>query len=232
LNKFLFLHIPKTAGLSLFKIFENILGYQNVFHINNPKGKAARQQPHELNKYTLLAGHLTLEEYKKHFPDRRCLLFLRNPVDRFISHFFFAKYNMQDTSLPFVKAAQSMDLEKYIKLYQNQNKMSIWNLQTLHMGFHEITLPRSELVKLARERLAEVDFVGIYESLSESLDFLCDHFHWPPVKEIPNINTTLIRPQLPQLDASITAKLTELCSLDMELYQYGLSLFDQRRKVK
>ena len=109
-NKYFFLHVPKVVGTSLFKVFNDILGTENVKQVESiNKGP---KQIEILNEYQLVGGHFTYSDYLEFISkERYSITFLRNPVDRFLSQYFYYKNNVGETKQPAVVNAKKLDLE-------------------------------------------------------------------------------------------------------------------------
>ena len=145
-KKLIFVHIPKTAGTSIYKA----LGFFD--------GRG-------------LIGHRPIEEYKENYGEywNRYLKFavVREPIDRFISAYKFARtyenfWNSADpeSHLPKHKhyeLCNECDINGYVNyLYENP-------------GSHHIaTLPQSWFVKNKSGEI-EVDYIAKYENLDSDL---------------------------------------------------------------
>jgi len=230
-KKFFFLHIPKTAGTSLLEAFKKVLGRDSVMHVNYAQDNISLPKIQYINHYPLVAGHMTIEQYKKNFRDRYCIVFLRNPVDRFISQFYFYKHNIDWPSDHFVEDAKEMDLASYIEKYKGKHILNFWNLQTFFLnGFIDNRLTEKEYLDIAKNNLSKVNFIGISEYFADSLDLLCYDCSWPPVQEIPHANASSKRPLLKDIESGIFEQIKEMSYLDIELYEYGLELFNRKKR--
>lgn len=228
-NKYLFLHIPKTAGSSLYALFANILGPENVKQVPNTNNLGLRQID-MLKKYMLVGGHFTYS-HKKCFENRYCMVILRNPIDRFLSQYYFHR-GYEGASDPAVINAKNLDLSSYIEFYRNQKYSGIFNAQLWHLAGlrSDTTVPMKELLNLAKDNLSKLDFTGIYEFFSDSIDLLLYDCKWPPVTEIPVVNVTSKRPKLHEIHPKIVERIAELNQYDLELYEYGVDLFNQKKR--
>lgn len=96
-NHFVFLHIMKTAGMSLRKEFVRVYGKDVLIDRSYRKDrnqkvgllrvseKSETIYPENYNKYKIIHGHFTIEKYKHlGWP---IFTFLRDPIQRVISHY-------------------------------------------------------------------------------------------------------------------------------------------------
>lgn len=74
MNKFAFVHIPKTGGTT---IVNNLKKVYNVFHYDD------NYRPPDIEKYDIFFGHFLPRVYK----DYPLVTWLREPVSRIISHY-------------------------------------------------------------------------------------------------------------------------------------------------
>ncbi|MFZ5644986.1 MAG: sulfotransferase family 2 domain-containing protein [Bacillota bacterium] len=225
-NKYIFLHIPRTAGTSLFSMFYDILGFENAIWISDIDNFEP-QHASLLEKFLLIGGHFMVSHQKKYFNDRYSILFLRNPVDRFIStYYYFKKYGNDEV-------VKNLDLISYLEFCRKLGcyPFTFFNNQTVYLtGVMDYSVPEKDLLDMAKENLSKMDFVGIYESLLDSVNLLLCDTKWPPAREIPFENASDTRPKLPEVDNNILERIGELNKIDMELYQYGVNLFNEKKR--
>jgi hypothetical protein len=81
MDRFIHIHIPKTAGSTRAWIFER-LPYCNV-HSENVYLAGVKKRVHDYEKYDIITGHFFADVYD-HLP---LVTFLRDPVERVISHY-------------------------------------------------------------------------------------------------------------------------------------------------
>jgi len=225
-SKYFFLHVPRTAGSSLFALFNDILGYKQVIWIEDIDNFSPTQSS-VLEKYLLIGGHFTAAHHKEYFRHRYSIVFLRNPIDRFISTYYYFKEFGNDTLV------KKLDLISYLDFCQNLQcyPFTMFNNQTVYLtGVMDYSIPEKDLLEMAKENLSKMDFVGIYEFFSDSIDLLLYDCKWTPAQEIPYDNISDNRPKLHELDNKLLDRIGELNKTDMELYEYGVDLFNQKKR--
>ncbi|MFZ5646008.1 MAG: Wzt carbohydrate-binding domain-containing protein [Bacillota bacterium] len=223
-NKYFFLHIPKTAGSSLYVMFNELLGAENVRQVDDLRNFGPLQAQ-RLKKYRLVGGHFIYPQRLLFEKDRYSITFLRNPVDRFLSQYYFFRSNS------FCEVAASHNLAQYIDHFKRQKCGGVMNVHIWHLtGQIDTTLSMNDLLEMARENLSNVDFVGIREFFADSLDLLCYECKWPAVQEIPVENVTGERSKVQEIDENIIDRIKELNRYDMDLYEHCLGLFNLKKR--
>ena len=81
MTRLIHLHVPKCAGTSLLTILRQWYGQNNVLRTDTP-------QPQHYGKYNVVSGHFP---YDDEFWDHRWFSFVRHPVDRLQSFYFYTK---------------------------------------------------------------------------------------------------------------------------------------------
>ena len=147
-KKLIFIHIPKTAGTSVYKSLDiKDISYNNKF-----------------------LGHKSIEDYKKQYQNywENYLKFtiVRDPIDRFISAYKFARmdesfwHSIESDKLPkhdHYEICNSLDINQYtLYLYNNPKNHS------LH------TLPQIWFIQNINKKI-EVNYIAKYENLISDL---------------------------------------------------------------
>ena len=91
--KTFFVHIPKTAGISFRDNLQRFYNSSRSLHIYLPKNLKDKN----INDYDLVTGHIT--PLKSDISENRIIVtWIRNPVDRLMSQFFYQKYYQETNS--------------------------------------------------------------------------------------------------------------------------------------
>lgn len=197
-HRFIFFAVPKTATHAVRKTLRNHLAtddweQQTLF------GKQLLPIP-ELA--AIGHGHISARQVKPHLTDETWntyfkFSFVRNPFDRFVSACFFLnreRPNFERTAPAFMKQA--------IKRSRFQQRA--------------LGLPQAHFLTDSGGELA-MDYVGRYETLQESIDFICDRIGVP--------SSDLSRKNASQHHAYTKYYDGELRNLVGNFYQDDLRLF-------
>ena len=100
-DNIIFLHIPKTAGTSVWDVFDSYLKKKEIFSVGahyesskHAKERLRQFSQREKSAIKVLRGHISYGWHEE-FPNRnpRYFTFLRHPIDRVVSHYNFIKSN-------------------------------------------------------------------------------------------------------------------------------------------
>ncbi len=231
MNKYFFLHIPKTAGTSLFSLFRSVLGEEQVYQVRDVN--IGKQRAEAIQSFSLVGGHLTYDQMQSYFErERYRFTFLRHPVERFLSMYYYYRAVEEVNRDQTVRMAKALDLAAYIDwLSETEEYQHVRIAQTWYLtGGFMTKISLAERLDLAKENLAGLDFVGITELMADSLDLLCLDCHWAPVERIPRDNVTVYRPKMKDIDGDLIQRIMDISSPDLELYAYGLNLYEQKKR--
>src|ERR1700730_2489197 len=162
MDRYIFIHIPKTAGSSIITVLQRILGSEAVC----PRVGASFDEINieQYFRYRMIVGHLRYDQLV-HFPNRRILTFLRDPVDVIVSKYFFFRQldsNTTDAGAPPVRFCKELSLNEIVERrdeFKTFFNDAVWRFAA--RGRHSYAMPDNEAVVLACERVANCDFVGI-----------------------------------------------------------------------
>jgi hypothetical protein len=226
----IFVHIPKTAGMTMNYIISQNLPQASTYtiwkdgtvedfkNLGNPRKSQIR----------LLQGHVGFGVHK--FLPGPCTYFtlLRHPIERVISYYYFSRRTPKHAYYDQVNTKSLLD---YINLGLD---MSVDNFQTrllsgletgFEVGFGQCT---DEMLETAKRNLREnFSVVGLTEEFDTTLILLKRTLGWRKLFYLrQNISTNrLKRDEFSQATLDAIAKVN---SLDAVLYEYAKMLFEEQ----
>lgn len=219
-----FLHLPKTAGMTLRGILETVYRGQPMEFLGNMGGEVAQfasRPTVERARIALLAGHMPWGAQAM-VPNARTITFLRDPVERVISVYF---YNKRAPNALHHQAINDKDITLPQAIESGMLKGE-YNLQTNMLRDHRATTSAQALASAKRNIRACAAF-GLVERFDESLDYLSRELRWPTV-EWQSRNTTKDRPRADELEPRVLDHLRKETAIDAELYQDAARLLSSR----
>ncbi len=231
-----FEHIPKTAGSTMHAILWRLYGGKRVF-MATIRGRhrehleALGRRLHEPPPLKAVVSHIGFGFYERlaEAPPPVHYTFLRNPVDRVLSHYYFQIQRGQ------------LDPSTTLETFVRQDLSRACNVQTAFLGGLEaqhnldgITLSpdlyTEALLESAKANLRRMDAFGLTERFDESLLLLGEAFGWKRrrlyyvARRVGRLRAT--RPRHPDHVLKLIRQYNEL---DLELYHYAQALFEEQR---
>lgn len=226
--KIFFLHIPKCGGSSMTESLTRLYAPSFRFHIEpSPSQNAARllsipwQRECEcMLSYFMghpqircITGHFLWSEvcYENFHENWRYITVLREPVDRWLSNYFYGRYK---THSNFRKIEQ--DLEAFLDTERSKRFGS--NLVRFLSGHAEAT---AEALEVAKNNVERFDVVGFLDNIDR---FQADIERLLGCRvSFPHKNASLRNELREEYRANddIMQRIRELCAPDLELYRYA-----------
>lgn len=226
--KIVFVHIPKAAGTSLKEAICSRVGPENIyFDYQRPLEKGDLRRQYECllasvsakpRPESVIFGHFLAGKYGRlnglHFtkqPGVAYVTFLRDPLQRAISHYFFWKRTPVAGHRVWERfTREDWNLEKFL-------------LSKEHTNFHAKFLWRFPLTQF--------DFIGLTEHFDDSLKMLGCAF--PLLKDLP-MRTDNNNPENKlgasyTIDAGLKAEFMARNQLDYALYNQAHKIFLEQR---
>jgi sulfotransferase famil protein len=240
----LFLHIQKTAGSSIVRLARSEYGsnevvshgdflegctVQDLDEIVNSKGR----EPEFFSNKTFVSGHFGYEYAKVLMPDRYSFTFLRDPVERILSYYYFC-LTRDPQQYEIYALTQKLTLDEFLELgFEHPGvKACIWNNQAWQLacgygnsdGRGISSFSSEEILKLAVRHLKDFSYIGFTETFEEDRDNIFEDIGMevPKKKIVANANPG--RPIAKDLPYSTLNLLDELTRLDKVLYKKAWAL--------
>jgi len=176
LPQFVFIHIPKTGGGTFHKLIKNI--YQEHYIQGIPKNK-------QIAQFNVILGHFSYDKaIKCGLGARSFITWVRDPIERVISHYFWAFYT-ENTKYVNIGPSQ-------IKKFKNKIGITefariIPNQMTTYMG----------------NDISKYTFIGVQEFYTDSLKRFQDVFNLSLPTSYPNYNIGINKQKVSDSDKEI-----------------------------
>ena len=236
-----FVHIQKTAGTAIVNLARSAYGNHHVishgdffeeldhFPLADYEYFQKEQVQRKISDILFISGHFGYDFAKQFIRDRYSFTFLRNPVERVLSFYFYCK-TCDPTKFEIYELSQRLSLNEFLKLGFSapQIRGFIWNCQVLQLahGFgssQELHLTENELLKLAMRHLDDFSYIGFTETFEKDRDNILRDLGIALPNEITVANANPGRPVFNELPQSTQNLLLELTELDRVLYKKAWS---------
>jgi hypothetical protein len=238
----IYLHIPKNAGTTLGRMIKLKLGFWppdrllhhtttlGCYHVagEGPRIEAVRRlSERDQRRVRFFEGHMGFGVHKLLPRPSTYITMLRDPIDRAISVYYFAR---QDGVIP-----QDMTLEAFLLHGDPKRVWWIDNAQVRYLAGHDgeiVSVPRGtcrpELLEVAKRRLDEhFLFAGITERFDASVNLLGRILGWRSCYYATS-NVTEQRKSKEEMPQTTLDLLREHNTLDLDLYDYARTRFEDR----
>lgn len=225
----LFLHIPKTAGITLHDVLEREyaeLRQKVIFSVDH-SNKFKRSWPIFRNRYQVIRGHFLYGLHESLKGDFHYITMIRNPVERTISGYNFIKIK---TDHPFYHEMRKHNYSlyefldgKYLRNFDNicvrflsgDNKIPFGEINHVHFEKAKSNLMNSNLL------------FGITEKFEASLLHFKKELHW---KKPYFIKQNAWPKEDLTIDEKTLSKIKECNFYDLKLYEFADGVFEERIK--
>jgi len=227
----IFLHIPKTAGTTLYQIVNRHYQKKDIYTIwqDGTLDEFKNLDNSRKSQIRLLRGHAGFG-MDKYLPKPAVYFtLLREPIERTISYYHFVRRTPAHYSYEQVTSGD-MSLGEFIesridRMLDNGQTRLLAGLETGHeLAFGECT---EELLEIAKRNLREnMAVVGLTEEFDATLLLLKRAFGWHRLFYTrENVSSKRLREA--ELQTTLNT-IIETNQLDIELYQYATTLFEEQ----
>ncbi|KXS41809.1 MULTISPECIES: sulfotransferase family 2 domain-containing protein [unclassified Candidatus Frackibacter] len=219
LNKLLiFLHIPKTGGVTLRRIIDKQYSLDEV-HEGSEQGMINRLKRDE-DKLKCIQGHMKFGIHTHCSKPYTYITMLREPIERVISVYYFIRRRPQNKWYDDVKNISLKEFVSKDEFWQNNT-----NIQTFLLAGGERPNKITDLFNLnnlsqAKKNLNKYfSVVGITEMFDESLVLMKQELGWDDISYTRK-NVSKNRLAKGEVEKEIIEIIRERNRLDIELYEY------------
>jgi hypothetical protein len=235
-----FVHIPRTGGGSVKRALARAYGRAqsvgNVQFGTEKSEKLLQRVGRELDTWSgrVLAGFVPYGLFARYLPpDTRYVTFLRDPVERVLSHHYaHAQGGPEELRTAWRRDPAAADgvgdeddlsleagLKRGITIYNNLATRFLWGGESL-----DGALP-ADALEQARANLDRFAFVGVTERLDEGMILLSRVLCIQPAG-YPRRHVTQSRPTADEIPPSLARLIEEHNALDIELYRTARERFE------
>ncbi len=218
-RKLIFLHIPKTGGMTLINeiLARNLPAEELRTDIKGTKDyQDFLDTPlDEKEKLACVGGHIFFGVHESFKSPCRYVAFVRHPVGRIISNYYFTKRNQGH---PRHAEARTMPLEQYVL---SKDDIELSNVQVrLLAGFPEGRLDETDLVQARANIEKHFACVGITDQFDASLLLMAKLLGFKNIHYTPwNIGWNKKTPRTDRMEEVRQAILSRN-QLDLDLYNF------------
>ncbi|KAB1063975.1 sulfotransferase family 2 domain-containing protein [Salibacter halophilus] len=205
------LHIPKTAGTSFRTILKDKIGDSRVVRLDIHNKNDIRLNEKAFtkdklrNKIKVVHGHFKFADIKELFdldPSVKYVTWLRDPVDRVLSHYYYlmkmAAIKMGEQAKDEILSKVGKSLEEYVVHDQNRNEISHF---------------------LEGSSFDDFDFIGIQKDFENELNRFRKVMGW---SNIENQRHNVTGSKKPAIDKKTVELIKSYNEKDVEIYEEAL----------
>jgi hypothetical protein len=222
------MHIQKTAGTTITEAVRRHYRNDTVSH-----GDYLKHDTASLKKTRFISGHFGFEYSRQFMDGRYSFTFLRDPVERILSLYYFSR-TRDPAEFPIYRAAHEMDLAGYLRAgFEREDvKTYLWNHQAwqLACGWHDpqqrqiVSFTEEQILEQAKAHLMEFHYIGLAESFAVDSKAILANLNVPVPESLVPANVTPKRPHRNDIPAATIRFAEALTRLDAALYEHATDL--------
>jgi hypothetical protein len=229
----IFLHIPKTAGSTLFSLARRQYKADAIFHVMSRDYSDFKElQEDRRNKFELVGGHMCFGVHE-HIPGPSTYFtILRHPLERVLSYYYYLRdyYSRHQLDDEQYLLELQKDLAEFVATSQilevdNGQTRRLVGTDGYKVGFGQCS---QEMLEKAKQNILEsFSVVGITERFYETILLLGETFAWKN-KLFINKNVTQNKPERHTVDQRAIDLISKYNEFDIELYAFAKNLLREQ----
>jgi len=230
-KRVLFDHLHKCGGSSLNKYLEAHYPRRKIFSTNGRKPELSIEKFKSFSTakrhgYELVRGHLANQLIDYIHPDHLKVTVLRNPVDRIVSLYYYAKESPKHYLYPKIHGAK-MSLEDFTNSGMSDELKNRFVTHFSGLTTSDVEKSPEKAVDTALEVLMSYDVIGFLECFSFFTDELRLKAGLRHPYQNKKVNVTNKRASIDEVAQSAIDIIAENNYLDIELYKRAKASFGQ-----
>jgi len=225
------MHTQKTAGTTMTEAVRRHYRNDMISH-----GDYLKRDTASLKKTRFISGHFGFEYSRQFMDGRYSFTFLRDPVERILSLYYFSR-TRNPAEYPIYRAAHELDLAGYLRAGFDREdiKTYLWNQQAwqLACGWNDpqqrqiSNFTDEQILEGAKAHLTEFHYIGFAESFAADSKAILANLNVPARESLVPANVTTRRPHRNDLPAATIRLAEDLTCLDAALYEHATDLCRQ-----
>jgi hypothetical protein len=218
-NKLFFIHIPRTSGTSMVGLLQKMYDGKKIGEsVNLFEEKIYSKSYFEGNDLNM--AHVDLKDAIEVCPEHEFMTILRDPVDRYLSHYYWNQMKYQVTQ-PHCSLREFMDRE----INQRDFNSMMWQLGD-HFKVRERKKDEDECYHQATVSLFSFKYILLYENIDEDVHNFIKCTRIPGNWEYPHRQGSGSKLHIANLDPSLIEEIRERNSLDIKLYNFAKEMLN------
>ncbi|RLD07527.1 MAG: hypothetical protein DRI32_00670 [Chloroflexi bacterium] len=223
----IFLHIPKTAGVTFGEFLAKQYSETEMARYKTivPLSEYYWQIYQHRDEFRFLRGHFPFGLHQFVRSPFLYLTFLRDPIDRATSLYYFFKEWDESPIYEKVRKMSFIEfMESGISFFADNGQVRLLSGAGNKQAYGECT---REMLTAAKENLEQYFLVGLVEEFDKSLQFFAEVLGWSDT-HYEKQNVTSNRPAKEEIPQETLAIIKKYNQLDLELYEFAKKLFSRQ----